>query len=173
MAAHFFRSSNGQAIDIAEILAPFLEQKGGKVTTDEMTVEVVSKITAGEIEMDPSAEKLRNMMIMTRVGEWSARATEDGAARFYADRHRGRFDRKTGQVAQIIETERKQYVESIRQSMMVEMPAAYRSQARLWAELDSKLDAVTLADACTTLIVEAINAGVKDARGGEKKEKAA
>lgn len=163
MGARFF-TPDGTLVAVADILQPLLEHNKGRSDIVEMSAYIVDKVKQGHLVMDPSADKLRDMVIAERVTMWTAAATDDGSSRFFVARPRGRFDRQTGQIASIAKAEQQRFVDSIRQSMMVELPAAYKSQARLWGELDSTLDPDTLADACAVLVTEAVKAGIAEAR---------
>lgn len=164
MGVRFF-TPEGRYLPIASVLQPFLESKAdGASTTDEMRDYILEELSMGKLQMDPSPTRLVEMAIGGSVRLFTENADHGSIRRFGNDRANGRFDRKVKRAADWEEESRERCLESIRLSMVKELPSAYRRQAALLADIDPTVDAKALAKEVSQLVHNAVVEGIASAK---------
>jgi hypothetical protein len=156
-----FFDKNNNAIKIGGLLDEYVEQAGPAVTLEDQLRNLIQKINAGELRVDPSPIAIRDAMLLQVITEWTSESTYGTVGRFFSDRQGGRFDRRSGQVAKIAAYERTLYAESCRQYLLVQSPAAIRSQMALLTELEPNLKVGALRDQILDRFADAIDEGVE------------
>lgn len=169
MPARFYRSSDGNAVGLDELLSDYIAANGGRVEISGMVEHIEARERAGEIEMRPTGDELRRMVLISTIQAWTSRTSHERGARFVNNRAGRRFDRRAGQIAAQLDIERRQYVASITEFMLRQGPAAYRSQAITLFEIDPSANADRLARDASRKVREAIldaHDEVQERRGG-------
>jgi hypothetical protein len=156
MASVQLLDAEQHVIGLDSILGPWLEARGGRATLDEMEQRLLDYEQETGAQIAPDGELLRRLALRTQLIVWLRKQSDDNVRRFAADRQGGRIDRRVVKALDMKAAEQAMFVASIERTMIVDLPGAYVSQARLLKEIDPTYDIPDLAERCGEAVKVAV-----------------
>jgi hypothetical protein len=158
------RASDGEIIGLIE--AAGIEADAYS-TVDDAVERLLSAQASGAIEIEPTGAELQRMMIRAEVQRtMRSEIAEDGIRQYAVDRKGGRLNRTAARVVAYDAARQQDMIRSIYQYMLIEGPAAYRSQAELLGSLDPSANVERTAAEASRAVHEAVRGGFEDGKSG-------